>query len=266
MYVESTGIWYRGDFASKMLFSFSKETMAFSLVATENVISDSTTSTSNSLENILGPRCERCTRLARRSWEQLQVTGNSAFWPLVVFGAPYYISDYEGRNLFFMGKVCDGVSTFECYQTLVDGVYTLRLGMGLFGPLTNFPFPNASWSGCEEQGGDRQQLIFRIRDGRCIPLQTYTYLTRCDRPDAVNAQVGVEGVAVPTHGGTVAPTQSVYGDPYIKGQMYVHTGKRVKEGRDVDDGGNDRNRGGDGDGDSGGKYHIDNMPDHMYIV
>jgi hypothetical protein len=33
-------------------------------------------------------------------------------------------------------QVCDGVITYECYQTLTDGIYLLRLGGGLFGRVT----------------------------------------------------------------------------------------------------------------------------------
>lgn len=62
--------------------------------------------------------------------------GNSAFWPLDVVGAPYYISDYAATNVVSSGKVCDGITFYECYQTLTDGVYILRLGGGLFGRLT----------------------------------------------------------------------------------------------------------------------------------
>ena len=74
-----------------------------------------------------------------RSWTQLQQSGNNAFWPLVVTGSPYYISDNEGRLVYSSGKVCEGVGKYECYQTLVDGIYILRLGGGLFGRLTGFP-------------------------------------------------------------------------------------------------------------------------------
>lgn len=88
-----------------------------------------------------------------------QIPGVSAFWPLVVTGAPYYISDYEGRSLTAAGRVCDGITTFECYQTLTDGVYILRLGGGLFGRVTGFPMRNASWQGCDEQGGLHDQLV-----------------------------------------------------------------------------------------------------------
>lgn len=46
--------------------------------------------------------CFRCTRIASLSWAQLQIEGNSAFWPLIVTGAPYYISDYEGNRFVFL--------------------------------------------------------------------------------------------------------------------------------------------------------------------
>ena len=41
--------------------------------------------------------------------------------------------------MYSSGQVCGGVEKAECYQTLVDGIYILRLGGGLFGRLTGFP-------------------------------------------------------------------------------------------------------------------------------
>jgi len=112
--VESTGVWYLGDFATKMEFKFSAKTMTFSLVDIQNEVD-------------LEAPCYSCTRISTKSWKELQVTGNSAFWPLVVTGAPYYISEYQGRLVYSSGKVCNADSTsFECYQTLTNGVYTLR--------------------------------------------------------------------------------------------------------------------------------------------
>lgn len=154
VYVEGTDTWYKGDFATKMLFNFNATTSTFSLHEIQNEID-------------LDAPCYRCTRIATRSWQELQDSGPTAFWPLVVTGAPYYISDYQARNLKMFGKVCDGITTYECYQTLPDGVYILRLGGGLFGRLTGFPYNNASWEGCGESGTLHDQLVRRFIQRRC---------------------------------------------------------------------------------------------------
>lgn len=205
---EATGNIYRGDFATKMHFNFNATSSSFTLVGSENLID-------------LDAPCYRCTYVALRRWVQLQTIGDSAFWPLVVTGAPYYISDFQGRMVYATGKVCHGVTTYECYQRINDGLYILRLGGGLFGRITGFPYKNASWHGCGEEGTDRDQFIFRIADGICTPIQKYRYTWRCDRPHPINSNA-YSRTRAPTSGGTQAPSQSVYGDPYVKGQMYAH--------------------------------------------
>ena len=122
--------------------------------------------------------------------------------------APYYISDYEGRVVYALGKVCQGKEFYQCYQTLTDGMYLLRLGGGLFGRELNFPRKNATWNGCDSSGGDRNQLIFRISESRCVPLNNYRYNWRCDKPpikdvsNAIATSFNVQSKA-PTAGGTV---------------------------------------------------------------
>jgi hypothetical protein len=209
--VEATGEIYRGDFATKMHFKFDATSMSFSLVASENLI------------DFQAP-CNRCTQIAMRRWAQMQTIGDVAFWPLVVTGAPYYISDYEGRLVYAMGKVCEGSLTYECYQRVSNGIYTLRLGGGLFGRITGFPKPNASWHGCGESGTDRDQLVFRIDNGVCTPLQKHRYTWRCDRPPLLGSSYS--GTHAPTASGTMAPTQNIYGETYVKGQMYAQTNQR----------------------------------------
>lgn len=204
---ESTGKWYHGDFASEMTFYFDSTDLTFTLSSSENLIT-------------FTEPCYGCATIALRNWEQLQVIGNSAFWPLVAAGAPYYISDIEGRKVVSAGKVCDDVIVYECYQRLIDGVYILRLGGGLFGRLTGYPYPTANWTGCGVQGTDRDQLIFRISGGNCIPLQVHRYSGRCDKPQPLNFRA-FSSTAAPTGGGTLSPTQSTFGKPYVKGQMYA---------------------------------------------
>jgi hypothetical protein len=129
-----------------MEFYFNSTTSVFSLSSIQNEV------------DLEGP-CFRCTRVAFQSWKQLQISGNSAFWPLVVTGAPYYISDQTGRSLIAAGSVCEGVTTYECYQTITNGIYILRLGGGPFGRITGYPMSNASWHGCGESGGLHDQLV-----------------------------------------------------------------------------------------------------------
>lgn len=210
---EKTGNIYRGDFATKMFFNFNASANAFTIVGSENLID-------------LDAPCYRCTRIASRRWIQLQTIGDSAFWPLVVTGAPYYISDYQGRVVYATGKVCGGVIKYECYQTVPNGLYILRLGGGLFGRITGFPYPNASWSGCGNFGTDRDQFVFRIANGVCTSVQKHTYSWRCDRPGTVNVN-SFTGTKAPTSGGTIAPSQSVFGEPYVKGQMYAKNNHKV---------------------------------------
>eukprot|EP01032_Pedospumella_encystans_P015428 gene15428-17646_t len=173
--VEATGETYRGDFATKMEFRYNSTSSMFALVSIQNEVVLETAP------------CFRCTRIASLSWAQLQIEGNSAFWPLIVTGAPYYISDYEGRNLTSAGSVCDGIITSMCYQTMSDGLYILRLGGGPFGRFTGFPMSNASWTGCGESGGLRDQLIFRIANSKCTPVQKFTYVSRCSLPPSFTA-------------------------------------------------------------------------------
>jgi hypothetical protein len=49
-------------------------------------------------------------------------------------------------------QVCEGAVVYECYVTIKDGTYILRLGGGLFGLLTGYPQPGATWSGCGRSG------------------------------------------------------------------------------------------------------------------
>lgn len=203
VYVENTGVWYRGDFSSKMIFNFNATSMVFSFTSGENLID-------------LNAPCYRCQTIAFQSWAEQQNSGGFGFWPLMVKGAPYYISDYQARTLYFLGKVCDDIHIYQCYQTLINGVYILRLGGGLFGREIGFPEKNATWEGCGESGTDRDQFIFQIENGVCRPIAVNRYTWRCYRPNPV----GWDSTPSPTKGGTVAPTQNVFGPPYSAGNMY----------------------------------------------
>lgn len=223
--VEDTGQWYQGDFATKMEFNFNSTTMAFSFVKIENPVS-------------LNETCYKCTTISLQSWAQLQSSRSSAFWPLTVTGAPYYISDYQGRLLYFKGKMCDGIVMYQCYQTVPEGIYILRLGGGLFGDLLGYPLANASWTGCGASGGYLDQMVFRILNGNCEAIQIFSYSTRCSQPPPIDTYQYL-GIPAPTAGGTVAPTQSVFGEPYVKGQMYAKQNKHGVIDPDLLDEGSD---------------------------
>eukprot|EP01033_Poteriospumella_lacustris_P005683 gene5683-4067_t len=208
--VESTGEWFKGDFATKMKFNFNATSSMFSFVEIENEID-------------FNAPCYRCTTIGLQTWANSQTVGNFALWPLKVHGAPWYISDYEARVVYSTGKVCDQIATYECYQTIPDGLYILRLGGGLFGRLLDFPYARTNWTGCGASGDHLDQLVFRIAESKCTAVQVFRYANRCGRPNAINT-AAYSSTSAPTGGGTRAPTQSTFGEPYVKGQMYAETG------------------------------------------
>ncbi len=126
IYIESSDTWLRGDYATKIKLNFNSTSMSFSFVDSENPITDAMNDNNDD-------SCYRCMTVSTQSWSQLQDTGGTSFWPLVVSGAPYYVSDFSALNLFAMGRVCHGIIKFECYQSLIEGVYILRLGGGIMG-------------------------------------------------------------------------------------------------------------------------------------
>jgi len=120
VHLESTGSVYRGDFSTEMMFNFNKTTMEFEYYDGQNLVNiDETTSTE---------RCFRCTKIETKNWKLLQLTTGTSFVPLLATGAPYYLSDKEGRFLYAMGKVCNGEVQYRCYLNVPDGIYLLRLG------------------------------------------------------------------------------------------------------------------------------------------
>ena len=164
--VESTGQWYKGDSNTKMLFNFNSTTVQFDFVSSLNELKIIRTSVNTS---DVYP-CFRCGAITTQSWSQLQLQ-DASFWPIVGYGAPYYISDITARTLYFSGRVCDGILTYECYQTLTTGTYLLRMGGGTFGKIIGFPHSDANWVGCGVSGTWRDQMIFQIIDRQCYVLQ-----------------------------------------------------------------------------------------------
>lgn len=180
--MESTGEVYRGDAYTKMKFRFDSTIMEFSFVDIQNPVQ---------IVNYEEQPCFRCGAVTLQNWAQLQQVADSSFWPFTAVGAPYYISDASGNNLFFSGRICDGISTYQCYQTMPNGYYIMRMGAGHFGPLLGFPRPDAHWSGCGVNGTHRDQLTFRIVGGVCQPLQVYHFSTTCSIPTGLS-DIGVD--------------------------------------------------------------------------
>jgi hypothetical protein len=208
--VESTGKWYRGDFATKLKFKFDTTTRQFNFFEKENLVD-------------LAAPCYRCQSIASNRWaEQVEPTFSLSLWPLRVYGAPYYISDNEGRLAYYRGLVCDNVEEYECYIRMVEGTYILRLGEGLFGNITEFPrlgtqvpAPNAGdpnrtvtvgqawWKGCGRNGTYKDQFTFQIDgNGKCIPLA----IDRFERPP--HPQACGRSTHMPSPAPTMAPTEA----------------------------------------------------------
>jgi len=249
--VEATGEWFGGDFSTKMRFIYQKNPqtglLGFQFYDAENLIDPAVDS--------LSTRCMRCSRISRETWADQQLR-RSSFFPIAVWNAYYYISDYEARNLFASGQVCSGVFKWSCYQTLPDGLYTLRLGLGPLGKdlgcrlvqklarhdafydtsnrishflfcflsPTGYPYGAAGWRGCGRSGGYNDQLVFRVINGKCQVVQVFSYTSRCLRPAPLDQPALMNnetfGWASPTSGGTQAPTQNVFGEPYRQYYMY----------------------------------------------
>jgi hypothetical protein len=71
--VEATGEWYKGDFASKMIFYFDTNTTQFSFFKGENMI------------DMTAP-CYPCTTIDTGNWAYLQTSGAASFIKLIVTG------------------------------------------------------------------------------------------------------------------------------------------------------------------------------------
>lgn len=163
--MEKTGTWYKGDFSTTMKFEYSMANNAF---AFSNIVNEVFT------DKLYGAgTCQRCNMVSRRSWGDLLTPKGDGFFSLFTVNAPYFISDIAGRILDFTGKVCDGINSYVCYQQQAEGLYILRLGGGLFGRETGFPYAGARWEGCGANGTDRHQLVFNISNGVCSPVQVW---------------------------------------------------------------------------------------------
>ena len=159
--LESTGVKYKGDYSTKMIFYWSSENMEFVFSSSENEVM---------MADYLEGQCYRCTRINQLQWIET-ISSKMSFFPLTVRNAHYYISDNEGYLVAQSGKVCEGVMVYECYIIIKDGTYHLRLGGGLFGEMPDtivgvFPQPHANWDGCGSSGTYLDQLT--LNQERCM--------------------------------------------------------------------------------------------------
>lgn len=228
--VESTGVVYKGDFATKMKFYFDENTTSFSFHSGENMIDEN-------------DACMQCTAIETKNWNQLRASAATSFMPTIITGAPYYISDWEGRVVYASGRICNNNTNYQCYVNAPDGVYILRLGErnqfelitvryftvlfastggGMFPSTTGYPLSGSSWQACGWEGTAREQLIFHLTEKECTPIQKFNYSSRCSRPPSVDlSPYGVKSSGK-ISGGTMAPTQSVFGAPYNRCVFFIH--------------------------------------------
>ena len=165
--LESTGEVYKGDFATKIRFIFDTNTRKFSFMDAENRI-------------FMDQPCYPCTSISDLTWNDQLAGSDLTFFSLVVRGAPYYISDVKGSKLVAKGLICNDDRNYECFIRIPEGVYTLRMGGGLFGreppylPYndTEWLFPSKYPKGCQSSGYHREQFVFEIKDSACTPIKT----------------------------------------------------------------------------------------------
>jgi len=174
VYVEATGMWYHGDFDTRMVFAFdspSKHTArAFHLV---------------SISNELKPlSCRVCTAIAVQSWIEQQTSGGDSWLELQATNVSFFISDPAGLVLYSYGFVCTSGGSYVCIQTLKDGQYLLRAGSGYGLPSNNSNHvrlhynpvgdTTALWRLCDISGSLYTGLYFNISAGMCNGTSLYS--------------------------------------------------------------------------------------------
>jgi len=168
--IESSGEIYYGDYSTRLLVSYNKTSKIFSYVYSENLVSINSTN------------CFLCETVSFQSWNQLQTIGYSSFFPIDVTGSGYYISTYVGDTLVSIGRVCPFIQSpnklNQCYQTMYDGLYILRLGEQL-GIYNYTPALDSIWTGCNSTGGLKDQLVFRITNGECQTINIFNRSSSC---------------------------------------------------------------------------------------
>jgi hypothetical protein len=106
-------------------------------------------------------------------WEYFTMTG-SGWFDESHHGTNYYISDINGKRLVSTGTKCDTFTSQNCWQSLPDGEYILRVSGYL-----NKDGDNHAWAFCGRQGTTKNMLVFSVTDGQCDALEFYTRSTFC---------------------------------------------------------------------------------------
>ena len=103
-------------------------------------------------------------------------------------GTNFYISDAKGHRLVSTGTMCpwEGAQK-ECWQTLPDGDYVLRVTGDL-----NVDQALHSWTFCGRAGTANSMITFRVSHGLCDALLGYTRATYCQRVLHTVAVAGYE--------------------------------------------------------------------------
>lgn len=219
--IEATGEFFLGDFSTTMHFKYSSATNTFKYVYGENLIFNDLKTVETTIDGVTTTTeverlCHKCITIARANWEGLQIKNKFGFWPLTVYGSPYYISDFEGKNLYSQGKICYGdFSSNQCYQTLIDGLYRLRLGHGDIGNRLKYqvPLADSTWEGCGRKGTINEEFFFRILNGKCSPILIHPYSNKCEIPPEIDYEYFMNGgrpnfYNSPTFAPTFSPTIS----------------------------------------------------------
>jgi len=197
IYEEKTGQWFRGDHKTRMDFYWEPDTRDFSHRAIVHNIPLNITCINNCKsrptpkptpsdydipkrllkgDNTHVPTHTPAPTLSQTSnvvWQYLTMTGSSWFSSFH-HGVNYYISDLEGRKLLSTGTKCDEFATQNCWQTLPDGDYVLRITGDL-----NVQSVTRSWSFCGRTGSISEMLVFTISNGECDAIEAYTRSTYC---------------------------------------------------------------------------------------
>lgn len=181
---EKTGIWYRGDWNTKMDFHWDPDSLSFSPRKIERPLANSTVCRGcpsrptekptplfhRSLkgDTTRSPTISPAPTLATtnsENWRYLTLYGDSHPWFDKQYrGTNYYLSDAHGRRLISTGTACTIGIDQKCWLDLPDGDYILRLGGALDLHKSSHTF---SFCKTVNQKAIQSQMMFRIRDDDC---------------------------------------------------------------------------------------------------
>jgi len=109
-------------------------------------------------------------------WLHLQDSLANGWFEADGTGTSYYISDPEGKELVSSGTLCGDMFSYQCWQPLWDGTYVLRIGGAL-----DEEADNHIWSFCGKTGGAQQQLLFKVHQGVCTPIVSFSKNQYCSQ-------------------------------------------------------------------------------------